>query len=513
MIEALEPGNQWDQTFICDLLAEVDHSGVHVLIIPGRYWFDKIDEVNNRLQDKPNVLVVITGDEEALLDTSQLEHPNMKIWVQSPHENNPRFADQYFPIGYTPVTRLKIDEPEKTLNWFFAGQDTHSRRHKCVASLANANKGKLVRTKGFTQGIPQEEYLDFMRQAITVPCPSGAVIPDSFRLYEALEAGCVPIADSEDPQGSSRNYWRFLFDQDDLPFPISDWDNTKDLIEHFDGAYPLRNNFCFAWWQQYKYRLKRQLQKHIWELSGKPKLDATTVLIPTSPISAHPSLDIIQETINSVRHYLPKTQILVMIDGLREEQRHYRERYKDYIWGLLWWINQQPNITPVLFEEHQHQARMTRKTLELVDTETIFFVEHDTPIVTDCEIFFDTIFDALKTDYDVVRLHHEARIHPEHEHLMVDLQVKDKPFLKTAQWSQRPHIANTGYYRRLLANIHEDSKTMIEDAIHGITQEKFLKLGYPGWLQHKIAIYAPEKNLKRSYHLDGRGNDPKYEMS
>ena len=38
-----------------------------------------------------------------------------------------------------------------------------------------------------------------MTAARSPQCPSGYATPDSFRLYEALEAGCVPLADMTAP--------------------------------------------------------------------------------------------------------------------------------------------------------------------------------------------------------------------------------------------------------------------------------------------------------------------------
>ena len=50
-----------------------------------------------------------------------------------------------------------------------------------------------------------------MARAKTVPAPRGAVSPDSFRFYEALELGAVPITEDE-------KFWHSLFD--DFAIPI-----------------------------------------------------------------------------------------------------------------------------------------------------------------------------------------------------------------------------------------------------------------------------------------------------
>ena len=53
---------------------------------------------------------------------------------------------------------------------------------------------------------------------------------------------------------------------------------------------------------------------------------------------------------------------------------------------------------------------------------------------------------------------------------------------------------------------------MIKDKMHGIVIDDYNKAGRVGWNLHKIAIYAPGDNIKRSYHLDGRGTEAKYDM-
>jgi hypothetical protein len=523
MIRIFPPHDQWDQTLIVDLLKQVDHRDITVSVVPGRYYADKPDEINKTICKDKAALIVVTGDEEGLFPTDQLDHPNMKVWLQSPQSGESRRADRYFPIGYTPKTRDDLSTPLKGLKWFFAGQITHARRKHCVKQLREMDGGTLVETKGFNQGIEPEKYAQTMRSAKVVPCPSGAVIPDTFRMYEALESGAIPIGDALDPQNGSRNYFNFLFDDPDLPFPtLESWDDLPGTTNYFFDTYPRYQNRAFAWWQHYKHKLKTYLEQDIRELTGLHRMgiktDTPTVLIVTSPVASHPDTSMIRETIASVRYHLPQAPIMVLIDGVREEQEEYRPRYEQYINDLLWFINSQENIVPLLFNEHQHQAKMTREALKEVTTATILFVEHDTPLVTDYDIPFrelnQTIVDG---GLDMIRFHHEASILADHQHLMVDTEPQNPklPLLRTAQWSQRPHLASTEYYRRLLAdNIHQDSKTMIEDAVHGITQEKWLRLGFPGWNQHRLAIYAPQDgNMKRSYHLDGRGADPKYEMS
>ena len=110
---------------------------------------------------------------------------------------------------------------------------------------------------------------------------------------------------------------------------------------------------------------------------------------------------------------------------------------------------------------------------------------------------------------DVLRFHHEGAIHPEHEHLMIDHVTEEMvrvPVRRTVQWSQRPHVARTDYYRRILTeHFPPNCSTMIEDKMHSVAQSE-------PYERNRIAIYHPDGNIRRSLHLDGRRDAPKFDM-
>ena len=53
-------------------------------------------------------------------------------------------------------------------------------------------------------------------------------------------------------------------------------------------------------------------------------------------------------------------------------------------------------------------------------------------------------------------------------------------------------------------------KTFIEDTIHGYIQEDCKHHGEDGFRNHKLFIYHPEGNIRRSYHTDGREGTRKF---
>jgi hypothetical protein len=188
-----------------------------VVVLPGRSQTDMVDQLNADLKRLDGVLLIICGDEESLFPVEQLDHPNLKLWVQTPRPG--RHDDAYgFGCGWTPGTREAAGDGTKPVDWMFAGQVTHIRREECVEQLERMLGGDLVKTSGFTQGLEHDQYLKRMAQAKVVPCPSGPQTPDTFRLYEALELGCVPIADDRTPNPDYPNgYWSYLFRRRPLP--------------------------------------------------------------------------------------------------------------------------------------------------------------------------------------------------------------------------------------------------------------------------------------------------------
>lgn len=232
--------------------------------------------------------------------------------------------------------------------------------------------------------------------------------------------------------------------------------------------------------------------------------NSINVLISVSPIPSHPDTHILDEVIQSINFWLPSTCISIMYDGVRPEQEHMRTTYEAFIVACK---AKYRSLGHKVFTEHLHQAEMLRQTLQYVKTPLVLFVEHDTPLVTDCNIDWVAIINTIETgDANLVRFLHEASILQEHEYLTRGrVRVHNADFVKTIQWSQRPHLALTSYYRELIAdNFTAQSRTFIEDKMHGVIQSQ-------PWEANKLLIYYPQPNAKRSYHTDGRAGGNKFD--
>lgn len=227
-------------------------------------------------------------------------------------------------------------------------------------------------------------------------------------------------------------------------------------------------------------------------------MDNITILVSSSPIHSHPSTEVIDFTLSTIRERLPDSQIIIMQDGLRHEQEYFTDKYAQYLKNLA---EKHPDVGIVYSEEHKHQARMTRDTLQQVTTPLIFFVEHDMPLCEDIP-FKEMSEMILSGKANIVRLMFEAHILEVHKYLM---KGREGDYTKTVQWSQRPHLASTEFYRHLMNDyFSHESKTYIEDKLYGAVSEA-------PWEDFKVWIYTPDGDNKRSYTTDGRGFEPKWD--
>lgn len=248
-----------------------------IVIINGRTHIEDAEQINKDIAKLSWVLFIDTGDEEALFPWREIKHPIMRVWMMLPRMNQHDDTHFKLPNGYRPDTHetLKsIGYHEKDLDWFFAGQVNHERREQCVAELkylvdsGECPNGIMIKTESFgEEKIPYREYLTEMARTKIVLCPSGVESPDNFRLYEALEAGCLPIVDAFSTQHKAPGFWKYIFGTD-IPFPIVDyWDELPKLMPELLRGWPENANKAFAWWQNKKREIKWQLIDDVKELS------------------------------------------------------------------------------------------------------------------------------------------------------------------------------------------------------------------------------------------------------
>ena len=100
------------------------------------------------------------------------------------------------------------------------------------------------------------EYKKILKQSVFAPCPRGNRSVDSFRLYEALECGCIPIIE-KDP------YWKNLLGDHPLIECPPSWEGVgKDMSVLLQDKLFLAEHSkkVFEWWQNHKAALKDSIE-------------------------------------------------------------------------------------------------------------------------------------------------------------------------------------------------------------------------------------------------------------
>lgn len=501
----------WDDTMIYDL---IDYPNQSILIFPAGknskepYLTESLNYFNSL---RGSHLLICTSDEAYTYPIHKIKNPYIAIWTQTPNneerERKVSNVDKYIPIGYTPhlkqnlSTLTDVYNHQKNKKFFFSGQATHDDRKRLVEELKKLDQNQVHVSDGFSKGLDKDKYLSEMARAIIAPCPGGAVTPDSFRLYEAMELGCIPFANNFSGAGIHPKFWD-SFGNDFPELIYCEWDDFSDKVQYFLDVFPDWNNRVTAGWMRYKSKLYDQLND----------TDDITVVVPTSPISSHPDTNILMETIKSIRWHLPSSKIIVTYDGVKEEQKALEGVYKEYIRRSLYKLNTHyKNIYPVIFKEHVHQSGMMKSIMSEINTKYLLYMEHDTPLVTDYNICFRLILADMKSkNMNLVRFHFESHILDVHRKYNLSYQPING-YMPMLQWSQRPHIAKKTYYEKILHK-YFDQNTFIEDVMHGVVLNDFEKNNKAGWNEHRIFMFHPEdeNNIKRSYHLDGRKGEQKY---
>jgi hypothetical protein len=98
-------------------------------------------------------------------------------------------------------------------------------------------------TEGFKKGLSPEEYGEIIANSKIVLCPKGFNLPECFRHYEAMRAGCVIISEELPPTHFYRN---------SPIIQVSDWEKglsaAKDLVNNNMELEKL-SKMIIDWWE------------------------------------------------------------------------------------------------------------------------------------------------------------------------------------------------------------------------------------------------------------------------
>lgn len=172
------------------------------------------------------------------------------------------------PLGYHWTVAGGSDNPiEKTprlpfrnVVWSFYGTSWQDRDLK-LKSLQEIqpNSLRLVDTWESPDKLTKNQYIAILLDSVFVPCPPGNN-PETFRLYEALECGAIPLYVKS--QGDD-TYIEWLQNELGL-LPVSNWEEAKHLVQHLYKEKEIMESYrnqLLVRWKTWKERLGIQVRK------------------------------------------------------------------------------------------------------------------------------------------------------------------------------------------------------------------------------------------------------------
>jgi hypothetical protein len=146
--------------------------------------------------------------------------------------------------------------------WSFAGDRKKLTRAAMMAAMQTLPGGAWHLTEGFgtADSLSTDAYRALLDDTLVVPCPGGWSNLETFRVYEALEAGCIPIVERR----PGFDYFADLLGPHPIP-TVMDWQEAPAMIRAWQsaGREEATRRACVAWWQDYKTRLAARVQAFV----------------------------------------------------------------------------------------------------------------------------------------------------------------------------------------------------------------------------------------------------------
>ena len=173
------------------------------------------------------------------------------------------------PLGYHWSKGGGVDDPAhrtprlpfREYTWCFLGTDWNGRPEK-MKNLQLIQPHKLVWFKEWNDAnmFGRDEYLNILLNSRFVPVPGGQN-PETYRFYECLECGCIPVYVRENGDSAyidkQVKKW--------IPLPdLPNWDSATAFIYQLMNNPPVMESFrlsCLMGWKAWKEDSKKKVRK------------------------------------------------------------------------------------------------------------------------------------------------------------------------------------------------------------------------------------------------------------
>lgn len=246
-----------------------------IIIVAGKPNGDMLFDYLQNYFGLMGGIVILTSEEDAYFDWKKAIPSKFEIWTQYYSPSTKSDIKTRLLLGAPHrIKDYKINKhlPKKYL-WSFVGQVQNPFRQSCVDVLKTLPDGFLRIVEGFGgQGegaMEYQQYLDIMCESHYVICPAGSMCVDSFRLYEAIECGSIPITDCRSPRDNKDFcYWEdvcpaasgilSIMPKKDFPSYWHSWNDVGDFLRKTQNPPHIMEDQNY-WWFEYKKNLEQKL--------------------------------------------------------------------------------------------------------------------------------------------------------------------------------------------------------------------------------------------------------------
>ena len=239
--------------------------------------------VQNRLQKLINAnrtfFLVNLGDEfiPTKQDHSIYDHPLcLHVFRNYYRPSDDPQKVTSFPLGYgrfflknisTKNMEKKALSSKRKYIWSFAGTSRKSGRRKTLSRLLKFEPYFYHETSGWMapNALSGPNYRELLLDSFVVPAPRGNCNLDCFRLYEALEAGCIPLIEKSSSIQSA-NYFSNLLGTDCPVLSLPDLRSAESVafVEKIKKDSLFREatrTRIIDWWGDHKHFVSKSFKK------------------------------------------------------------------------------------------------------------------------------------------------------------------------------------------------------------------------------------------------------------
>ena len=120
--------------------------------------------------------------------------------------------------------------PFRDLAWSFFGTDWNDRKRQLqpLFDIPGCKyESQFFKSWNDPAALKKEDYITSLLDTVFVPCPDG-MNPETFRFYEALECGCIPLIVRTEVNAA----WVDWVCENIQILPLSSWAEAAKLVEH-----------------------------------------------------------------------------------------------------------------------------------------------------------------------------------------------------------------------------------------------------------------------------------------